>query len=369
MRADNASDAPATNLTAAPLAPARPVQLSFLLVPQFSLLAFSAAIEPLRSANRLLGSAAYEWRLLSLDGAPVAASNGISIAVHGPLEAAARADMLVVCAGLEPLQYAGNRTLVHRLRYLASHGCRIGAVSGGSFILADAGLLAGRRCTVHWEYREQFAARYPQLTLTQDLYVIDGEVFTCSGGTAALDMMLHFVREHCGADLALAVAEQFLHPGIREHGLHQRMELRERYGLRDAKLIEVIRVMEQTVESPLYIQAITARVGLSVRQVERLFRRHIGESPAAFYLRLRLERGRRLLLQTSGSIPEVALGCGFGSRSHFAHAYKRHFGRTPAEERRTPPGRAAAALPESPASAGPAPAARRRVGSRHDDVG
>lgn len=313
------------------------LQLAFLLVPQFSLLAFSAAIEPLRAANRLLGSTTYEWRLLSLDGTPVAASNGISIAVHGALDTAIRPDMLVVCAGLEPLQYSGNRTLQHSLRYLARHGCRVGAVSGGPFVLADAGLLAGRLCTVHWEYREQFAARYPQLKLTQDLYVIDREVFTCSGGTAALDMMLHFVREHGGPALALAVAEQFLHPGIREHGDHQRMELHARYGLHDPKLIEVIRLMEQTLESPLYVQSLTARIGLSARQLERLFRRHIGESPAAFYLRLRLERAQRLLQQTARSIAEVALACGFGSRSHFAHAYKRHFERTPAGERRRSP--------------------------------
>lgn len=312
----------------------RPVRLAFLLVPQFSLLAFSAAIEPLRSANRQGGRQLYDWQLVSLDGAPVPASNGIPIAVHCGLAALAKPDMLVVCVGLEPLQCAGNRGVRHRLRELARHGCRIGAVSGGSFVLADAGLLEERRCTVHWEYRELFALRYPRVALTQDLYVVDRNVFTCAGGTAALDMMLHFVREQCGAELALSVADQFLHPGIREHGDHQRMELRARYGLHDAKLIEVIRIMEDTIEDPLYVRTIAARVGLSARQVERLFRRHLREAPAPFYLRLRLERGRKLLLQTTQTLPEVGLACGFGSRSHFAHAYKRHFGRTPAEERR-----------------------------------
>jgi AraC family transcriptional regulator, glycine betaine-responsive activator len=314
-----------------------PVELAFFIVPQFSLLGFSAALEPLRSANRLSGRALYRWRLVSLDGQPVTASNGISLAVHGTLETIDRPDMLVVCVGLDPLQCAGNRRLEHRLRYLARHGSRVGAISGGSFVLADAGLLADRACTVHWEYHELFAARYPRLKLTQDLYVVDREVFTCSGGTAALDMMLHFVREHCGPELALAVAEQFLHPGIREHGGHQRMELRDRYGLNDPKLIEVIRVMQETIEAPLYIQAIAARAELSARHVERLFKQRIGESPATFYLRLRLEHGQRLLVQTAQAILEVALACGFGSRSHFDHAYKRHFGHTPAEERRRVP--------------------------------
>ena len=319
---------------AAPATTREPVELAFLIVPQFSMLGFSAALEPLRSANRLSGRTLYRWRLVSLDGQAVPASNGISIAVHGTLDAIDRPDMLVVCVGLDPLQCAGNRRLEHRLRYLARHGARVGAISGGSFVLADAGLLADRACTVHWEYRELFAERYPRLKLTQDLYVVDREVFTCSGGTAALDMMLHFVREQYGLELALAVAEQFLHPGIREHGGHQRMELRDRYGLHDPKLIEVIRLMQASVEAPLYVQAIAARAGLSPRHVERLFRQHIGEAPAAFYLRLRLEHGQKLLLHTAQAILEVALACGFGSRSHFDHAYKRHFGRTPAAERR-----------------------------------
>jgi AraC family transcriptional regulator, glycine betaine-responsive activator len=321
-----------------------PVELAFLIVPQFSMLGFAAALEPLRSANRLSGRTLYRWRLVSLDGQAVPASNGISIAVHGSIDAIDRADMLVVCVGLDPLQCAGNRRLQHRLRFLVRHGSRVGAISGGSFVLADAGLLSGRACTVHWEYRESFADRYPHLKLRQDLYVVDREVFTCSGGTAALDMMLHFVREQCGPELALAVAEQFLHPGIREHGGHQRMELRDRYGLHDPKLIEVIRLMQESVETPVYVRALAARAGLSARHVERLFRQHIGESPSAFYLRLRLEHGQRLLLHTAQAVPEVALACGFGSRSHFDHAYKRHFGHTPAEERRRMPQRRAAAI-------------------------
>lgn len=334
MRAGNAPEAPLSSFSTAQRPAGEPVKLAFFLVPQFSLMAFSSAIEPLRAANRLSGRSLYEWQLASLDGQPVAASNGVPIGVHAALDALAQPDMLVVCAGLEPLQLAGNRRLHHRLRRLARHGCRVGAISGGSFILADAGLLTNRLCTVHWEYNELFASRYPDLKQTQDLYVVDRDVFTCSGGIAALDMMLHFVREQCGPELALAVAEQFLHPRIREQGDDQRMELHARYGVHDPKLVEVIRLMESTIDSPLYVQAIAARVGLSPRQVERLFRQHIGEPPGPFYLRLRLERGRILLTQTSQSIQEVALACGFGSTSHFAHAYKRHYQHTPTDERR-----------------------------------
>lgn len=314
--------------------PAESVKLVFLLVPQFSLMSFSAAIEPLRAVNRLSGHALYEWQLASIDGASVVASNGIPIAVHDAISRLTRPDMLLVCVGLEPLQFAAERALHHTLRRFARHGCRVGGISGGAFILADAGLLSGRRCTVHWEYAAMFAARYPTLTLSQDLYVVDRDVFTCSGGIAALDLMLRFVSEHWGPGLAMAAAEQFLHPRIREHGDHQRMDLQARYGLFHPRLLEVIRRMEGALEEPLAVQVIAKGAGLSVRQVERLFRQHLGVAPRPFYLRLRLERARALLTQTSQSVQEVAMQSGFRSISNFCHAYKRIFSRAPGEERR-----------------------------------
>jgi AraC family transcriptional regulator, glycine betaine-responsive activator len=313
--------------------PAEPVRLAFFLAPQFPMIAFASAIEPLRQANRLSGRALYEWRLASIDGNPVTASNGIRIFVDDAIDRLTPPDILVVCVGLEPLQFAANRPLHHRLRRLARHGCSVGAISAGSFILADAGLLSGRRCTVHWEYTAMFAARYPGLTLSQDLYEVDGDVFTCSGGTAALDLMLHFVREHWGPGLAMAVAEQFLHARIREHGEHQRMDVPTRYGLFHPKMVEVIRRMENALEEPRDLRLIAREVKLSVRQIERLFQQHIGVSPRLFYLQLRLARGREFLIQTSQSIQDIATLCGFGSTSNFCHAYKRHFNHTPTEER------------------------------------
>lgn len=311
-----------------------PVRIAFLLVPQFSMMAFSAAIEPLRSANRVSERRLFEWRLISVDGNEVMASNGIAIQVHQALEKLHTTDMLVVCAGLEPVQFAPNHRLHHQLRRLARHGSTIGAISTGSFILADAGLLGGRRCTVHWEYEELFRSRYPTLTVCRDLFVVDRDVFTCSGGTAALDMMLHFVTEASTPDIAVAVAEQFIHPQIRKQEDHQRLEMHARYGIESPKLVEIIRLMEAALENPLDISQISDRVGISARQVERLFREQIGASPKAFYLSLRLARARILLRQTINPILAVAVECGFGSTSHFSHAYKREFGIAPTDERR-----------------------------------
>ncbi len=312
----------------------KPVRIAYLLVPQFSMMAFSAAIEPLRSANRMSDRQLFEWHLVSVDGSEVAASNGIGIAVHGSIGAVSRADMLVVCAGLEPAQFGRGHAVHHHLRRLARHGAMVGAISTGSFILADAGLLDQRRCTVHWEYLDLFRSRYPQLTVSRDLYTVDRDVFTCSGGTAALDMMLHFVGKASTPEIAAAVAEQFIHPRIRRQEDHQRLETHSRYGIDSPKLVEIIGLMEKAIETPLDVRQISAQAGISARQVERLFREQIGASPKAFYLKLRLARARTLLRQTIDPILAVALECGFGSTSHFCHAYKRIYGIAPSEERR-----------------------------------
>jgi transcriptional regulator GlxA family with amidase domain len=308
-------------------------RIAFILVPQFSMMAFSAAIEPLRSANRMSERPLFEWQLISIDGKEVMASNGIGFAVHRSLDELRKIDMLVVCAGLEPIQFGRKNGIHHHLRRLARHGSRVGAISTGSFILADAGLLTDRRCTVHWEYEDLLRSRYPGLEVSRDLYVVDRGVFTCSGGTAALDMMLYFVSEASGPDIAVAVAEQFIHPQIRGQEDHQRLETHARYGIDSPKLVEIIRLMEGAVENPLDMRQISNRVGISPRQVERLFREQVGASPKAFYLKLRLTRARTLLRQTINPILAVALECGFGSTSHFSHAYKRAFGIPPTEER------------------------------------
>ncbi|MGA9028587.1 MAG: GlxA family transcriptional regulator [Steroidobacteraceae bacterium] len=311
-----------------------PLRIAFLLIPQFSMMAFSAAIEPLRSANRMSERHLFDWRLVSVDGGEVAASNGIGIAAHESLAKLRKTDMLIVCAGLEPAQFGRSHGMHRHLRRLARSGSMIGAISSGSFILADAGLLAGRRCTVHWEYADLFRARHPTLEVSRELYVVDRGVFTCSGGTAALDMMLHFVSEASAPGVAVAVAEQFIHPQIRRREDHQRLEPNPSRSIGSPKLKEIIRLMEGTTAKPPDMRQLADCVGLSARQVERLFREHLRTSPKAFYLNLRLSRARALLRQTINPVIGIALECGFGSTSHFYHAYKREFGVSPTQDRR-----------------------------------
>lgn len=312
----------------------KPVKVAFFLVPHFSMMAFAACIEPLRSANRLSAKRLFDWQLISADGGPVEASNGIAVATHGSLAELGKTDMVIICAGLEAPEVERSVKIHHQLRRLARHGTTVGAISSGSFLLAEAGLLSGRRCTVHWECLKVLRARYPRLELTEDLYVIDRNVFTCSGGIAALDIMIHFVRQVAGSRLALAVAEQFIHPHVRTQDEQQRLGLHVRYHFENPKLIQVISLMERTLDEPIELREMALRANISVRQLERLFREHLGSSPKAFYLNLRLAKARTLLRQTLRSLRTIALECGFGSPSHFSHAYRRRYGIPPTHERR-----------------------------------
>ena len=310
-----------------------PIRIAFVLAPQFPMLAFAAAIDPLRVANRLSEKPLFEWLLASVDGRPVMASNGIPMTVQSSLEGLHDVDLVVVCVGLEPLQFGRQHKIHHQLRRLAHHGAAIGAVSCGTFVLAEAGLLNGRRATVHWEYDELFRKRYPALQTSRELFVFDRDVFTCCGGTAALDMMLHLVRETAGNQLAQDVAEQFIYPRIRDEEEAQRTAIQNRYAVASPRLAYVIEMMESSLDEPIPLRDLASRAGISTRQIERLFKEQMGVGPSMFYLKRRLERARTMLRQTLLPIREVAVECGFGSTAHFSHAYKKAFGIPPTQER------------------------------------
>jgi AraC family transcriptional regulator, glycine betaine-responsive activator len=310
----------------------RKTVIGFLLVPQFSMIAFTSAIEPLRLANRVAERVLYEWRLLSGDGEPVCASNGVKVAVDQHLADAHNVDVLLVCAGLD-VQNFDHRKTISALRRLSSFGAMIGALCTGTFVLAKAGLLDGYRCTIHWENHAGLTAAFPELRVSQELYEIDRNRMTCAGGTAALDMVLSLiVREH-GAFLASRVSDQLIHHRIRDAHESQRMGLRQRLLVANPKLLAAAALMEKTIERPLACTDIARSIGLSSRQLERLFTKYLGMSPAHHYLGLRLEHARYLLRQTSMPILSVALAAGFVSASHFSDRYSSYFGCTPSAER------------------------------------
>lgn len=306
--------------------------IAFLLMPGFSAMGFISAVEPLRVANRF-GGQLYRWQVLSLDGEAVRASNGMSINADAQLGEGAPANILLVVAGFEPLAGAAPK-LLHTLRRLNHEAVILGGIDTGAMVLAEAGLLDGYRATLHWEALEAFKERYPGLQATQELFEIDRDRITCAGGTASIDLMLHLIAESHGSDLAVKVSEQFVLGRIRQRQDHQRLQIGARYGISNKKLVHAIGEMEKHIEPPLSTLDLADTIKVTRRQLERLFRLHLNETPSSFYLALRLDKARQLLEQTDMTVTEVSLACGFELPSYFTRRYKLRFGRCPREERR-----------------------------------
>ena len=307
--------------------------VGFMLVEHFSMIAFSSAIEPLRLANRAAGRTLYRYTLWSEAGGQCTASNGVEVRVSGRFGEADGLDMLIVCGGID-IHRPDHRALHTTLRRAGTRGAALGAVCTGTYVLAKAGLLDGYRATIHWENRPGLLSEHDGLEIGSDLFEIDRNRFTCAGGTAAADMMLSLIMRDHGPELASAVADQLIHHRIREAGERQRMDLRMRLGVAHPKLLRVVALMEETVAEPLGSQELADAVQLSTRQLERLFLKYLGRSPAKHYLRIRLERARHLIRQTAMPLMSVALECGFTSASHFSKAYVDGFGQPPSAERK-----------------------------------
>lgn len=312
-----------------------PQNVALVLVPEFTMMPVTSAIEPLRVANRLSERNLYRWSLHSLDGKPVAASNGILTMVGSDIEGVPADAIIIICGGLD-IQRHTDKRMLSWLRKVARRGAQIGAVCTGAHILAEAGLLDGYKCTIHWENLPGFSEAFPDLKATGGLFEIDGDRFTSAGGTTAIDMMLNLISSQHGANLAASVAEAILHSPIRHHSENQRMSLPARIGARHPKLVSIIERMEENLEDPLPPSVLAKQASISTRQLERLFRRYLDRSPKRYYLELRLKKARSLLLQTGMSVINVALACGFTSPSHFSKCYRSLYGRTPYRERGVP---------------------------------
>ncbi|MGC4027184.1 MAG: GlxA family transcriptional regulator [Mesorhizobium sp.] len=313
--------------------------LVFFLVPEFTMVAFATALEPLRIANRMLGYEAYRWRLASLDGKPVPASNGVLCAADTSLEeerrkmaGADRPSMVIVCSGYNVEKFQ-NKSALAWLREEYNRGVSVGGLCTGAHVLAAAGLLANKRCAIHWENLPGFAESFPKANVFADLFEVDQNIYTCAGGTAALDMMLKLIGDDFDDNLVNRVCEQMLTDRVRNPTDRQRLPLRARLGVQNSKVLTIIELMEANLSEPLSLIEIADHVGLSRRQIERLFRTEMGRSPARYYLEIRLDRARHLLIQSSMPVVEVAVACGFVSASHFSKCYRELYARSPQQER------------------------------------
>jgi len=309
-----------------------PRRFVFVLIENFTLLSFSSALDALRIANRMSGKNLYEWMFIGENEEVVSCSAGTQFKLDNSLIELHRDDTLLLCGGTQ-IQESTTKKLIGWLRREARRGLVIGGLCTAAYPMAKAGLLDGKKATIHWENQDSFAEEFLEVELTKTVFVCDSNRFTTAGGTSSIDLMLKIIADEHGEELANAVADQMIYSSIRTDQDTQRLSVPTRIGVRHPKLSKVIQMMEINIEEPISPSILARDVGMSTRQLERLFRRYLDRSPKRYYMELRLQKARNLLMQTDMSVINVALACGFASPSHFSKCYRAHYDTTPYRER------------------------------------
>jgi len=301
----------------------------FLILPDYSMIAVTNAIEACRMANRCLGREVYTWSVLGLDDKPVLASNGLAMAPMMALDSA-KPDIVFVCGGVDVRGKTGKPHLA-ALRKLARRGANLGALCTGTFALAEAGLLNGYRCAVHWEDSAAIRAEFPQLQLVNELFVLDRDRLTCTGGIGPLDMMLFLIEKKLGRRIAEQVSLTFILDRIRDSAERQPLNEHDKL-VPDPILHRAIALIEAQLADPQPMHQIATTLGISLRQLERLFRKHLNESPGAYAQQRRLKQAQAMLREKKLPVTNIAMSCGFSSSAYFSAAYRSHFGYSPRME-------------------------------------
>ncbi|MGI4857149.1 MAG: GlxA family transcriptional regulator [Janthinobacterium lividum] len=317
--------------TGSPLAEV--AHIGLLTLPNYSMIAFTSVVEVLRMANYVGRVEHYRWSVITLDGQPARASNGLTVTPTRRLADVGMPDVLIVCGGWHVREYV-DEPVVALLRDAARRGTPLGGICTGAYALLAANLLDGYRCAIHWEDMSRLHADYPAARFADELFVIDRERITCTGGTAPLDMTLNLVAMRLGQAHAAQVSEQLIVERIRGSSDYQPIPVNARVGLTRVELIEVVRLMEANIEEPLSLEELARLVSLSQRHLQRMFKMFLHVSPTHYYLTLRLRRARELLRHSDASISHVTSSCGFHSPCHFSKAYRAQFGHAPSIERR-----------------------------------
>ena len=311
----------------------KPQKYGFLLLPNYSMLGFSSAIETLHMANWVTGKELYSFCTISHDEKHISSNTGVTtVSDYLIYEAPTDLDAIFVC-GSSPVTKNESLTLENWIKKQAKKNVELGGICTGSYLLAKAGLLDGYRATIHWWSIANLRDEFPQTIVSNHLFEVDRDRFTCSGGTAAMDMMLFLIGKQHGMTLSSAISEQFVCERIRTHDDPQRIPLQARIGTGQPKLVEAVQLMEANIQEPLSSDDIAYHVGVSRRHLERLFKGNLDIVPSRYYLELRLRHAKQLLTQSDKTISDVGIECGFGSAPHFSTTYKGFFGITPREER------------------------------------
>ena len=310
-------------------------RVGFLTLNQFTMIAFASAIEVLRMANHLGGEKHYEWTVITLDGHPVASSSGLAPAQVTAYDGAAHLDIVFVCGGTNVTKFVDDRVTA-LLRKMARDGVMLGGLCTGTYALVQSGLLDGYQCTIHWENMAGLRENNRRVTFLEELFVIDRDRITCTGGIAPIDMMLALVRARFGNTLVAEISGQFILERVRDSDDRQYIPLAARLGSGHHTLRKIAELMEANFEEPLTAVELAQLAGLSLRQVQRMFHETLGTTPTKYYLRLRLQRARSLLVQSDMSITQIAVACGFQSACHFSKSYRAMYARSPRSERQQP---------------------------------
>ena len=311
----------------------RPCHVGFVLLRDYSMIAFANALESFRMANYISRRTLYTWSVVTPYDTMATASNGLSLAPTAGDEDLDECDMVFVCGGIQVRAATEERTR-SLLRHCAARGIPLGALCTGSFALASAGVLDGYRCAIHWENLAAIREEFPKVKFAPEVFIIDRDRYTCSGGTAPLDLALHLIRAKHGAQLATEISEQFIVDRQRAASDRQRIPQPECVGPGYQHLTEAAEIMAANIEEPVPLAEVAAAIQMSLRQLERLFHRYFSMAPAQYYMNLRLRRARELLMHSSLPIMQITIACGFQSSSHFCKAYRNLFSHPPSDERR-----------------------------------
>ena len=314
------------------IAAKQPLHYGFLLVPNFTLIAFSSAVEALRMANLTSEQELYRWSVLTFDDAPVSSSAALQIQPTLTFDQVRKLDMLFICAGIH-VKDSWNPALGKALRRLACTSLPLGALCTGSYLLAKSGVLNDHRCTIHWENTGSLREEFPQLKVTDELFEIDRRRYTCAGGTAPLDLMLFLIRRDYNREVASAISEQFTVDRVRGLGEPQYTSVRNQAPGAPDYLNDAVLLMRNNISEPLLVEEIAKYLNVSTRQLERVFQQYFHYSPSQYYLRQRLVAARNLLRHTGTNVRGIAIETGFKSLQHFSKCYQEYFNIRPSKER------------------------------------
>ena len=305
-----------------------PIRIGLMLIDGFALMSYSAVIEPIRAANLLAERPLYHIRHIAEYGSRAISSSGATISATAYAGEHVDFDILFIIAGGDPAMYQDERVF-QWLRHMTKRGVILAGISGGPVILAAAGVMEGRRMTVHWEHAGLLAEISPNVQIERSLYVIDRDRITCAGGIAPLDLMNALITEHYGAKFAQQVSDWYMHTEVRPSGGPQRAGITERFGTTSQAVVLAIEAMENHIVDPLTLSQLALLTGISPRQLNRLFRLKLRQSTMDFYRNLRLEKARGLLMRSPLPINQIAQATGFSSPAHFSNCFSVRYGRSP----------------------------------------